>query len=81
MQKLLLFGFIVLLAGLGLTVIGGASQGNASAGGIVFIGPFPIVFGAGPGGWVLALMSVLIGAVTVALLLFWGWRASRMNGP
>ena len=81
MQKLLLSGFIVLLAGFGLIVIGGTSQGNSSAGGVVFIGPFPIVFGAGPGGWVLALMSVLIGVVTVALLLLWGWRETRMGGP
>ena len=79
MQKLLLLGSLIFLAGFGLIVIGAIGQGNVSTGGVVFIGPFPIVFGSGPGGSVLALMSVLLGAVMVVLLLLWGWRAARMR--
>ena len=79
MRKLLVLGFLVFLVGFGLIVVRVVGQGNVSTGGVVFIGPFPIVFGSGPAGWVLALMSVLIGAVMIALFLFWGWRASRMR--
>ena len=79
MEKLLVLGFLVFLAGLGLIAVGSLGQGSVSAGGVVFIGPFPIVFGSGPGGWVLALVSVLIGAVMIALFLLWGWRGSRIR--
>lgn len=77
MQKLQIAGILTILAGLGLIIAGSAGQGSTSAGGVVFIGPFPIVFGSGPGGWALALVSVLIGGVMVALLLLWSWRVAR----
>ncbi len=77
MQKLLGAGLVIILAGIGLVLAGAAGQGSASTGGVVFIGPFPIVFGSGPGGTSLALLSVVIGGVMLALLLFWGWRLSR----
>jgi len=73
-QKLLVAGVLIILAGFGLILAGSAGQGSTSAGGVVFIGPIPIVFGSGPGGWVLALVSVVIAAVMVALFLLWGWR-------
>ena len=77
MQKLLGVGLLVILAGFALVVAGSAGQGSSSVGGVVFLGPFPIAFGSGPGGGSLALASVLIGGVMVALLLLWGWRLSR----
>ncbi len=79
MQKLLAVGFAILLAGIGLLVVGAAAQGNVSTGGVIFIGPFPIVFGSGPGGTTLALASVLIGAVMLILILVWGWRLSKVR--
>lgn len=74
MQRLLLAGLLILLLGFGLIIVGSATQGGASTGGAIFIGPFPIVFGSGPGGENLALVSVVIGAVMVALVMLWGWR-------
>jgi uncharacterized membrane protein len=79
MQKLLFLGFLTVLAGFGLIALGSVGQGRVSTGGVVFVGPFPIVFGSGPGGWALALMSVLIGAVMIALFLLWGRRVSTMK--
>jgi uncharacterized membrane protein len=77
----LLAGLTILLIGFGLIVAGSAAQSGASAGGAIFIGPFPIVFGAGPNGSSLALISVVIGAVMVALVMLWGWRMSgRRDG-
>jgi len=74
-QRLLLLGLLILLAGFGLILVGAASQGGASVGGAVFIGPFPIAFGSGQSGPELALVSVVIGGVMVALMMLLGWRA------
>ncbi len=79
MNKLLWLGIAVLLAGMVLVVAGSAGQGNVSTGGVVFIGPFPLVFGSGPEGWQLALASVVIGGIMLALFLIWGWRFSKMK--
>ena len=77
MQKLLTVGLLIFLAGFGLLIAGAASQGGSSAGGVVFIGPFPIVFGSGPNGTSLALLSVVIGGVMVVLVVLWSWRVFR----
>ena len=74
MQRLLLAGLLIFLLGFGLIIIGSATQSGVSAGGVVFIGPFPIAFGSGPNGSSLALVSVVIGAVMVVLVMLWGWR-------
>lgn len=67
-------GLLIFLAGLGLLLAGAMGQGGASVGGVVFIGPFPIAFGSGPGGSDLVLVSVVIGAVMIGLMMLWGWR-------
>jgi uncharacterized membrane protein len=76
----MLAGLLILLIGFGLIIVGSVTQGGASTGGVVFIGPFPIVFGSGPGGSTLALLSVVIGGVMVALVLIWGWRLMKVRG-
>lgn len=67
----------MILAGFGVLIAGSAAQGTVSAGGVVFIGPFPIAFGSGPGGRELALGSVVIGAVMIALVVLLGWRLTK----
>ena len=73
MQRLLLAGLLVVLLGFGLIVVSSATQVGTSTGGAIFIGPFPIVFGSGPNGASLALVSVVIGGVMLVLVLLWGW--------
>jgi uncharacterized membrane protein len=46
------------------SVLGG---GSASVGGVIFIGPFPIVFGAGPEAAWLIVVSLVIGVLMLAL--------------
>ena len=75
MRKLMIVGLVIVLVGFGVLVLGAASQGNASTGGVIFIGPFPIVFGSGPSGPSLALLSVIIGAVMLILVVLWSWGA------
>jgi uncharacterized membrane protein len=71
MQRLLAAGIVIILAGMLVLVISAAGQGQASVGGAIFIGPFPIAFGTGPSGTSLALVSVIIGAVLIGLTFLW----------
>ena len=69
-SRLYLIGFILLIVGFALLVIGSAGTSSASFGGVVFIGPFPIVFGSGPQAGTLALIALVIGlAIVVSLYL------------
>jgi uncharacterized membrane protein len=70
-QKLMSLGLLIILAGFALIFAGASTTGTSSAGGVVFIGPVPIVFGAAPAGWELALVSVVVGAVMMFLLFLW----------
>ncbi|HMD78672.1 MAG TPA: DUF131 domain-containing protein, partial [Nitrososphaerales archaeon] len=60
MQRLLAAGIAIILAGMLVLIINAAGEGQASVGGVVFLGPFPIAFGTGPSGSSLALASVVI---------------------
>jgi uncharacterized protein (TIGR00304 family) len=80
MQKLLAAGFAIIVAGMILLVVSAAGQGSVSAGGVVFIGPFPIVFGSGQNGGELALISVVIGAIMVVFTLLW-FRSASLLAP
>jgi uncharacterized membrane protein len=67
---LLLIGIVLVFIGvivvvLALVVFGG----SGSAGGVIFIGPFPIVFGAGPDAAWLISISIIIAVIMV--VLFW----------
>jgi uncharacterized membrane protein len=77
LQRLLTAGLLVFLTGFALIIVGSATQGDVSTGGAIFIGPFPIAFGSGPNGWSLALASVVIGGVMLALVILWSWLIVR----
>ena len=74
---MVVLGALLVVAGVALVAYGAAGQGNASAGGFILIGPFPIVFGTGSNGGELALLSVLLGVLMVVLLLVMALRAWR----
>lgn len=80
MRWLLGLGLAFVVAGFALVFAGSLGQGSVSTGGVVFIGPIPIVFGSGPGGGQLAFLSVVIGAAMLVLLFLWGWRTSSLKG-
>lgn len=69
---LLVSGFILMFAGIIILIAASAFQGNMdiSGGGIVFIGPIPIIFGTGPN----ALLAILLASVLTIigfLVFFW----------
>jgi uncharacterized membrane protein len=70
-----LFGFLILgvalvFVGIVVLVIASLFLGNSgSVGVVIFIGPFPIVFGSGPdAGW-LILIGIILAVVSIALFL------------
>lgn len=67
---LFLTGFFMILAGIALLILTTFSNnGSAGVGGIIFIGPFPIVFGAGPEPYLLIIIAIILGITCVIMLL------------
>ena len=66
---LLLLGFALIVIGIGIVILASVfSDGTASFGGFIFIGPFPIVFGAGPSSiW---LVAIAIATVALSIIMF-----------
>lgn len=64
-------GFLVLIAGMILITIGSAQQSSVegSFGGVIFIGPFPIVFGQGSQSPILLIIGLMIAIVMVLMFL------------
>ncbi|MBM3897120.1 MAG: DUF131 domain-containing protein [Thaumarchaeota archaeon] len=64
-------GFLALIAGMSLIMIGSARESSveSSFGGVVFIGPFPIVFGQGPQSPILLIIGLMIAIVMVLMFL------------
>ncbi len=64
---LLFAGFAVLFAGILIVFAATASggSGSSSTGVVIFIGPFPIVFGSGPNAGLLILIGVIIAVVSL----------------
>ena len=74
----LMLGFAVVIIGIILvmaaSLLGG---GSASVGGVIFIGPFPIVLGAGPdAAWLIAISI----AISVVMILAFVLMRRRNHG-
>ncbi len=66
----LFLGFAVIIVGIILIAISSfLTGGSSSIGGVIFIGPFPIVFGSGPNAVWLITISIVI-AIVIFVLLF-----------
>ncbi len=69
MLTVVLAGFAIIIVGIVLIVIAALLSGSSgSVGGIIFIGPFPIVFGAGPDAIWLIAISIVIAVLMIVLL-------------
>ena len=69
--RLLIFGFVLIFVGVIIVVLAALFSGNGLSGlsGVIFIGPFPIVFGAGPDAAWLITISLVLAVLTLAV--FW----------
>jgi len=84
-NKLFLFlilGFVLVFVGIAVifiaTVLSGG--GSASAGAVIFIGPFPIVIGAGPDVTWIVLFSIILAVLSVVVFLVMNRRMRRVGG-
>ncbi len=67
---LLILGFVLVVVGVALILVAAVFYGGGSASGgmVIFIGPFPIVIGAGPDAtWVVLFSTVL---AVLSLVMF-----------
>ena len=76
---LFVLGFFVIVAGIVVVVVAAmlSSSGSASFGGIIFIGPIPIVFGAGPSAQWLVLFAILLAVLSIVMFLITRRRSDK----
>jgi len=69
--RFLILGIIMVFVGIAIIIIAAVLTAGGSTGfsGVIFIGPFPIVFGAGPNASWLILIGIILAAVTVVLFI------------
>jgi uncharacterized membrane protein len=78
---LVLLGITLVFVGIVVIIVASVvlGGGSGSVGGIIFIGPIPIVFGAGPeAGWLIAV-SVIISVVSIVLFIMMNRRVRRIE--
>ena len=70
--KLFLFGFLLIFAGVIMLVASALLGGDASVSGgaIIFVGPIPIVLGAGPYGFFAVVLAAVLTLIGFAVF-FW----------
>jgi len=76
----LLLGITLVFVGIAILVVASVVLGGSgSAGGIILIGPIPIVFGAGPdAGWLIAV-SIILSVLSMVLFLLMNRRTRRFS--
>jgi uncharacterized membrane protein len=76
---LLILGIVLVFVGvIVLVVIASIFSGSSSSGVVVFIGPFPIVFGSGPKATWLILIGVILSVISLVLFLVMNRRRSKL---
>jgi uncharacterized membrane protein len=77
---ILIAGFILVFVGIAVLFVASLfTGGSGSVGGVIFIGPIPIVFGAGPNASWLILFSVILGVISIVLFLVWNRRRDESS--
>jgi uncharacterized membrane protein len=82
-SRLFLFlGFVLVFIGIIVILIAAVLGGGGSAnvGAVIFIGPFPIVIGAGPDVTWIVLFSIILAVLSVVVFLVMNRRMRRSGG-
>ena len=76
---LLILGIVLVFVGvIVLVVIASIFSGSSSSGVVVFIGPFPIVFGSGPKATWLILIGVILSVISLVLFFVMNRRRGKL---
>jgi uncharacterized membrane protein len=77
---LVLLGITLVFVGIAVIIVASVVLGGSgSVGGIILIGPIPIVFGAGPEAVWLIAISVILSVISLVLFLIMNRRVRRMD--
>jgi uncharacterized membrane protein len=78
----LILGFVLVFIGIIVILIATVlyGGGSASAGAVIFIGPFPIVIGAGSDVTWIVLFSIILAVLSVVVFLIMNRRLRRFGG-
>jgi uncharacterized membrane protein len=78
----LILGFVLVFIGIIVILIAAVLYGGSSAnvGAVIFIGPFPIVIGAGPDVTWIVLFSIILAVLSVVVFLVMNRRMRRSGG-
>ena len=75
---LVLLGITLVFVGIAVIIVATiVLGGSGSVGGIILIGPIPIVFGAGPEAVWLIAISVILSVISIVLFLIMNRRVRR----
>jgi uncharacterized membrane protein len=68
---LLFLGFILIVVGMAVILVASVFYwgGSVSGGAVIFIGPFPIVIGAGPDVTWIVFFSIILAVLSIVVLL------------
>jgi uncharacterized membrane protein len=78
----LILGFALVVVGIIVILIATVlyGGGSASAGAVIFIGPFPIVIGAGPDVTWIVLFSIILAVLSVVVFLVMNRMIRKFRG-
>jgi len=77
LPKILILGFCIILIGAVLILVSAATGSSATGGVLLFIGPLPIILGAGSEASTVTLISTLIAVAIILLLLASYWKPRK----
>lgn len=77
----LMLAMMLLAVGFALVLLGAliSAGANVSGGGVIIIGPIPIMVGFGPYGQVLTLISAIMALLVVVLYALWFIRGRKVT--
>ena len=76
----LLLGIALVFVGIAVLVVASlVLGGSGSVGGVILIGPIPIVFGAGPDAGLLIAVSIILTVISIIFFLVMNRRARRFS--
>ena len=78
----LILGFVLVFVGIIVVLVAAVLYGGSSAnfGGVIFIGPFPIVIGAGPDTTLMVLFGIILTVLSVIMFLVMSRRIKGSGG-
>jgi uncharacterized membrane protein len=77
---LLVLGIVLVFVGIAVLVVVSLISGSpGSVGVVIFIGPFPIVFGSGPNAVWLILIGIILAILSIALFVFMNRKFGKLR--